>query len=206
MRSDTFPKSLRLVPAILVALALPAVVSPVLAQQAAPLGGQAVPGICLLSREAVFANAAAGKAATARLQQLAQAAQAEIDGRRAPLETEAKALEGQPDSPQVRQRRTQVAERWQALQRDAAHGGREIEATRAAAMRKLADAAQPLIADAYGQKKCGLLLDRAAVLGGNMANDLTTDVVRALDARMPTMAFERERLPQPAAGPAQGAR
>jgi len=54
-----------------------------------------------------------------------------------------------------------------------------------------------MIAQVYGQKKCGLLLDRGAALGGNFANDLTPDVVRALDARIQTITFERERLPQP---------
>ena len=46
---------------------------------AQPLGGPVVPGVCLLSREAIYANAAVGKAASARLNELARATQAEID-------------------------------------------------------------------------------------------------------------------------------
>ncbi len=45
------------------------------APAAQPLGGPVVPGVCLLSREAVFANAAVGKAASARLAELASIAQ-----------------------------------------------------------------------------------------------------------------------------------
>lgn len=178
--------------------------APAAQPQAQPLGGPVVPGVCLLSREAIFANAAVGRAASARLQELTQAAQAEIDAQRTPLETEARALEGQPDNAANQQRRTALAQRWQTLQQTAAHNSREIEATRAKALERIANEAQPLIAQAYGAKNCGLLFDRNSALGGNFANDLTAEVVRLLDARIQTITFERERLPQqqPAA-PAQ---
>jgi Skp family chaperone for outer membrane proteins len=176
------------------------------APAAQPLGGPVVPGVCLLSREAIFANAAVGKAASARLNELARAAQAEIDTQRTPLETEAKALEGQPDNTQTRQRREALGQRLQTLQRQAAHTSREIEATRAKAMQRIANEAQPLIAQAYGQKKCGLLFDRNSALGGNFANDLTAEVVRLLDAKIQTITFERERLPQQPAAPAASQR
>ncbi|WP_341021099.1 OmpH family outer membrane protein [Brevundimonas diminuta] len=175
------------------------------APAAQPLGGPVVAGVCLLSREAIFANAAVGRAASARLQELTQAAQTEIDGQRTPLETEARALEGQPDNEANQQRRTALAQRWQALQQTAAHNSREIEATRAKALERIANEAQPLIAQAYGAKNCGLLFDRNSALGGNFANDLTAEVVRLLNGRIQTITFERERLPQqqPAAAPAQ---
>lgn len=166
------------------------------APAAQPLGGPVVAGVCLLSREAIFANALVGKAASARLQELTRAAQAEIDGQRPALETEARALEGQPDNDANRQRRAALATRWQALQTQAAHSSSEIEATRAKALERIATEAQPVIAQVYGQKNCGLLFDRGAALGGNFANDLTGDVVRALDARIQTISFDRERLPQ----------
>ena len=172
------------------------------APAAQPLGGPVVSGVCLLSREAIFANAAIGKAASARLQELTRAAQAEVDAQRTPLETEAKALEGQPDNAANKQKREALATRWQALQQRAAHTGREIEATRAKALERIANEAQPVIAQVYTAKKCGLLFDRNVAMGGNFANDLTADVVRALDGRIQTITFERERLPeQPAAAP-----
>ncbi|OHT19398.1 OmpH family outer membrane protein [Edaphosphingomonas haloaromaticamans] len=174
------------------------------APAAQPLGGPVVPGVCLLSREAIFANAAVGKAASAQLAELTRAAQAEIDGQRPAIENEAKALEGQPDNAANKQKREALAVRWQTLQQKAAHTSREIEATRAKALERIANEAQPMIAQVYAAKKCGLLFDRGAALGGNFANDLTADVVRALDGRIQTITFERERLPdqQPAA-PAQ---
>lgn len=169
---------------------------PAAAQQAQPLGGPVIPGVCLLSREAVFANAAAGKAASARLQELAAAAQAEIETERQPLEAQLRALEGQADNAARRQRAEELGAQWQALQQKAAHASQEVEATRIKAMERIANEAQPMIAQVYAAKACGLLLDRNTALGGNFANDLTADVVQALDARLSSITFERERLPQ----------
>lgn len=188
-------------PKFILAVTAFAVALPAAAQQAPaaqPLGGPVIPGVCLLSREAVFANAAAGKAASARLAELTRAAQAEVETERKPIETELRALETQPDSPARRQKAEALEARWQTLQAKAAHAGREIEATRTKAMQRIADEAQPVIAQAYAAKKCGLLFDRGSALGGNFANDLTADAVKGLDARLSTITFERERLPQQA--------
>ncbi|PKP92975.1 MAG: hypothetical protein CVT77_06985 [Alphaproteobacteria bacterium HGW-Alphaproteobacteria-16] len=205
-----------LLPAVLLTAALPAAASaqtvsgtPAPSSPAAqPLGGPVVAGVCLLSREAIFANAAIGKAASARLQELTRAGQAEIDAERPGLENEARALQGQSDNAANKQKREALGQRWQALQLKAAHMSREIDATRAKAMERISNEAQPVIAQAYRAKNCGLLFDRNSALGGNFTNDLTADVVRALDGRSQTITFERERLPvQPAvpqpAAPAQ---
>src|SRR3546814_15069155 len=93
-----------------------------------------------------------------------------------------------------RQRRETLARNWQALQTQAAHSSREIDATRAKALERIATEAQPVIAQVYQAKNCGLLFDRGAALGGHFANDLTDDVVRALDARIQTISVERSRL------------
>jgi Skp family chaperone for outer membrane proteins len=171
-------------------------------QPADALGGPAIPGVCLFSREAIFANAAVGRAASARLQELARVAQAEIDGQRKPIETAAAALEERPNAEDARRDREILAARWQALQQQAAHSSREIEATRGKVLERIAAEAQPVIAQVYAQKNCGLLLDRNSVLGGNFANDLTAEVVRQLDTRLLTITFERERLPVQQADPA----
>lgn len=178
--------------------------SPALAQDNPPpqpvsqLGGPLVPAVCLISREAIVANAAVGQAANARLQELGRVVQAEIDSQRQPLEAELRTLEQQASAPDFEQRRTALATRWQTLERQAQHGNREIDATRAKVLGQIANEAQPVIAQVYGQRSCGLLLDRSVVLGGNFGNDLTGDVVKALDAKIRTIAFEREKLPEEA--------
>lgn len=160
-----------------------------------PLGGPVVPGVCVLSREAVFGNAAVGRAATARLAELSAAAQAEIAAERGPLEAEAAALQSLPETEANRARAQAFAQRWQALQQKAEHTAREIEATRQAVLARITTEAQPVITQVYASKSCGLLFDRNAVMGGNLANDLTAGVVEGLDRRISMINFERERLP-----------
>ncbi len=197
---------------VIVSLALIATsVSPALAQQIAPaapaqaLGGSAIPGLCLLSREAIYANAAAGKAASTRLTQLAQEAQTEVDAERKPLDAEIQAFQAEAAklTPAQRTQREQALQpRIQAVQAKMQQRAREIEATRSKVLGQIAGYAQPVIAQVYTQHKCGLLVDRNTVLGGNMTGDLTPDVVKGLDGKIATITFNRETLPpQPAAPP-----
>lgn len=161
------------------------------------LGGPAIPGICLLSREAVVANSKVGIAAAARIKQLAEEAQAEIDGERKPLEAEATALRGQAAKLTPEQRRAQekaLADKFAPVQAKAELRSREIERTRAKAIDAIAAQVQPVIAAVYKEKGCGLLFDRTAALGGNFANDLTLPVVRALDAKITALVINRENL------------
>lgn len=166
---------------------------------AAALGGTAIPGLCMLSRPAVFANAKVGVAATARLRVLAQQADAELAPDRKALDTERQAFGAQEAklSPADRQTRGQALEQHAlALQKKTQLLNREIEATREKALGRIATEMQPIVAQAYKAHGCGLLVDRNAVLGGNMANDLTAAAVQGLDARITTISFDRETLSQ----------
>jgi len=170
--------------------------------ETAPLGGPALPGICLLSQQAVLTNAKVGAAATARLKQIADQVQAEINAARTPLLAEAQTLKAQGASlkpADLQAREQSLASRAQALEQTVAQRQREIEATRRKALDRVANEAQPVIAAAYKARGCGLLFDRNVVLGGNMSVDLTPAVVQGLDAKITTITFEREILPTQAA-------
>jgi Skp family chaperone for outer membrane proteins len=165
---------------------------------AQPLGGPALPGICLLSQQAVLTNAKVGLAATARLKQIADQVQAEINAARAPLEADAQSLQTQRASlkpADLQARQQALSARAQALQQTVNQRQREIEATRQKALVRIANEAQPVIAAAFKARGCGLLFDRNSVLGGNLAGDLTPAVVQGLDAKITTITFERETLP-----------
>ena len=185
-------------------LALAGQSAPVAAPAAETLGGPVVPGVCVLSRQAVFANAKAAPAATARLQQLATEAQAEVNAERAPLDKDQAAFQAEfakltPD--QRMQRQQALEQRMLPIRTKAEQRGREIEATRAKVLAQISDRAQPVIAEVYRARKCGMLLDRNSVLGGNLTNDLTADVVTTLDTKLAPFSFNRETLPPaPAAG------
>jgi Skp family chaperone for outer membrane proteins len=163
-----------------------------------PLNGPAIPGLCLLSREAIFAHAKVGMAASDRLKQLAQQAQSEIDAERKPVDADVQTYRSQAASLTADQRQTReqaLAQRVQQVQADQQLRGRELEATRAKAMDQIAQEAQPVIVSVYNSRNCGLLLDRSVVLGGNMANDLTAAVVAGLDAKVTTISFNLETVP-----------
>ncbi len=168
-----------------------------------PLGGPQIPGLCLLSQQAVFANAKIGLAAAARLTQLTEQTQAEINVERQSVETEAKSLEAQRSSltpVQAQKKQQALAGRVKALQDKAALRSREIELTRQKALNRIGDELRPVLAQVYAARGCGLLIDRGSVLGGNMAGDLTAAAVQGLDARITTITFDREIVaPTPSA-------
>ncbi len=57
--------------------------------------------------------------------------------------------------------------------------------------------------ETYMLSSASIAIHRTSALGGNFANDLAADV-RALDGRIQTISFERERLPQDAAAAPAG--
>jgi Skp family chaperone for outer membrane proteins len=167
------------------------------------LGGPLVKGVCLLSQDAVLANAKAAKAIEARLGQLKDQAQAEVNTARAPVDADLKALQADaartpaPPAADIEARRVVIQARYQTLQELADQRNREIDATRTKALGRLSAEMQPILAGAYKAHGCGLLFNRNAVLAGNMGADLTAEVVKGLDAKIITLSFDREILPPP---------
>lgn len=165
------------------------------------LGGPVIAGVCLLSREAVFGNAKVSVAANARLQQISQEAQAEVDALRKPIDDDLAAFgrdAARLSADQRKQREEALNGRLLPVRALADQRSREVELTRTRMIERISDAAQPAIAQVYASKRCGLLFDRNSALGGNFANDLTADVVKELDARIQTISFNRETIPVPA--------
>lgn len=187
-----------------------AATAPLAAQTPAPaastLGGPLIPGVCLLSREAVLANAKVGIYASQRIRQLTEEAQAEVNADRKPIEADVAAFRAQAAKMTPEQRVAQekaLAARLAPIQTKAEQRTREIEKTRAKAIDTIGQQLQPVIAAVYTQKACGLLLDRNTVLGGNMGNDLTQAVVAGLDARLTSLTIQREDLSGAAQPPAK---
>ena len=199
--------------ALIVCLLATLSAAPALAQQApatppaAPdplLGGPVIPGVCMVSQQAVVAASKMGQAATARLQELSQQTQAELSAQSQPLQTEEKALAAKRSTlteAAFEKQAQALTEREQPIRQLANQRQRELEATRTKAFKTIWVAAIPMLQDQYRAHGCGLLLDRNSVWSGNMANDLTPGVVQALDAKITTITFDRESLPANAAAP-----
>lgn len=162
------------------------------------LGGNPVPGVCMLSREAVFAQSKVGQAASARLKQLAQQQQSALDGQRKPLDADIQAFQQKAQSLTEAQRKQQgqaLQQRMQAFQGQVNQLDERIQLTRGKVMQQIGQQAEPIVATAYNSHHCGLLLNRDAVLGGNTTNDLTSDVVQGLDRKITSLSFNLEPLP-----------
>lgn len=162
------------------------------------LGGNPVPGVCLLSREAVFAQSKVGQAASQRLKQLAEQAESQLASQRKPLDTDIQSFQQKASSLSEAQRKEQGAalqKRMQSFQSQAGELNQRIQLTRGKVMQMIGKDAEPVVASTYKSHHCGLLLDRDSALGGNMTNDLTADVVQGLDRKITTLSFNLEPLP-----------
>jgi Skp family chaperone for outer membrane proteins len=192
----SLPRSLLV--ASLIVVAAFSVVPVSSAQTAENLGGTPISGVCLLSREAIFAQAKVGEVASKRLSDLAEQARSQLESQRAPLDTDIKNFQAKESSLSEAQRKQQgsaLQGRMQAFQTQATGLNQRIQLTRSKIMQQIGQEAQPIVASSYKSHKCGLLLNRDAVLAGNMANDLTSDVVQGLDRKITTISFNLEPLP-----------
>lgn len=160
--------------------------------------GNPVPGVCLLSREAVYANAKVGQAATARLGQLGEQVRGQLASERKLLDADIQSFQQKQSSMSDAQRKQQgsvLQDRVQMFQAQADAVNQRIQLTREKAIQRIGQEAQPIVASSYTTHHCGLLLNRDAVLAGNMTNDLTAEVIQGLDRKITTISFDLEPLP-----------
>ena len=158
--------------------------------------GPLIQGVCLLSQEALISRSKAGQAATARLRELAGQVQTNLNAEKARLEARGKALQDSRATLtplQIQAQSVTLNQRAQALQAEAGTRSQQIDATKTKAFGRVIEQAQPFIAQAYATlPKCGLLFAREAVITGNLGNDLTDEVVTALDAKVTPVTFDLE--------------
>ncbi len=160
-------------------------------------GGPVVSGVCLVSPEAILTASKVGQAVNARLQHLATDAQQQMLPERAMLDADAEILQSQKTLPaaQLEQKRQALGERVKAFQVKIDTLSHRLEYTRIDVIQRISQQAQPVIAAAYTAHHCGLLFRRTEVVGGNLANDLTAEVVHSLDAKITTLTFDLETPP-----------
>ena len=165
------------------------------AASAAATRGPLIAGVCLLSQEALIGQSKIGQAATGRLRELAQQVQTNLTAEKNRLEARAKALEAKRATLTPLQLQAQgqaLNQAGQALQAKAGERSQEIDSTKNRAFGLVLQQAQPFIAQAYAAHSCGLLFGREAVLTGNLGNDLTPEVIAALDAKATPVTFDLE--------------
>ncbi len=165
--------------------------------------GPALPGVCIFSDKRAVGQSLVGKAVDTRLKTIAQQVNAELTGERTALENEAKGLDAKKatlaqDAQEQQAAALQV--KANAWQRKAQLRQREVEATEQKALARVYQELDTPIRQVYQAQKCSILFDRDSVMLANPAMDITDAVVVALDARIKTLTFDRERLDQQVPG------
>lgn len=178
--------------------------APQVRPSAAPTNpGPVIAGVCVMDSQGAISGSAAGRAAAARMQSLTQQVRAELTTEGNAITTEDRAIRALPEA-QRGARVTALQTRVNTFQQTGAVREEELRRTQAQALNRIVQALEPVVLQLYVQRGCGLMVDRGSVIYANPAMDLTTQAVQALDRALPTLTFDRVRLPaQAAAQPAQ---
>lgn len=188
------------------AAAAPAASAPAAAAAQTLPQGPAIPGMCVISQERAIATSAAGRAASERLRQLNAQVTAELKPEQDAIEAEAKTFQSQQaalTAEQRQQRGTALQTRAGAYQQKAELRQREMQVTQQRALQRIGEQLNPVLQSLYGARGCSVLLSTdGGVLASNTAFDLTDAAVAQLNARLPTITFDRERLDTAAPGAA----
>ncbi|MBV9994283.1 MAG: OmpH family outer membrane protein [Caulobacteraceae bacterium] len=165
--------------------------------------GPPLTGVCVVSQAGVLASSAVGKSFNDRMNQLKQQVATELQPQETELATEQRTLQ---------QASTQDPTRVAAFNLKASQYSRlrdervqELDATSQKQLQRLYLELRPILAQLIQQKQCSILLEAEQnVLAVNPAMDLTSAAVVGLNARIQSITFDREALPQqPAPGAAQ---
>ncbi len=170
---------------------------PAVAAQQLPQG-PAIPGVCVVSQARAIGASAAGQAYKTRMQQISAQVDAELKPERDAIETEAKTFQTQQAALTAEQRQ----QRGQALQTRAGTYDQkvrlrqaELQATEQEQLGRIGGELNPVLQSLYGARGCSLLLSTdQGVLASNTAFDVTDAAIQQLNARLPTITFDRKRL------------
>lgn len=176
------------------------------AQQAPANPGPVIPGVCVYYNARLLAQSSAGQAVEARMQQLAQEVQGELQPYATQIQTEAQQLQTSGSSlpaDQLQQRRQALQQRAQEAQQLESTRENELRYTLGMQRQAITEAVSPILTALYQEKGCGLLLDRESVFMMNPAMDVTDLAIQRLNTALPTLSFNR--LPVPAQTQAQPA-
>lgn len=167
--------------------------------------GPALTGVCIFSSPRAVASSQVGKAVDARLKTIIQQVNAELTAERTGLDNEAKALDAKKATlaqDALEQQASALQVKANAWQRKGQLRQKEVEATEQKALSRVYQELDTPIKQVYQAQKCSMLFDRESVMLANPSMDITDAVVTALDGRIKTLTFDRERLDQQVPGAA----
>lgn len=175
--------------------------APAAAAAPAPIRhGAAVPGVCFYNFDRALASSDVGKAVAARINVIAKEVEVELTNDEKTLSTDIQGFDrarATMTQDAAEQRASQLTIRRNALARKLDLRQRELQATRGKALDRIEQEMSPVVIATYQARGCSVLLT-GAVVTGNPQMDITDQVVTGLNAKIKTLAFNRERLDAPA--------
>jgi Skp family chaperone for outer membrane proteins len=167
--------------------------------------GPPIAGLCTYSSDRLMEVSVTAKGVQTRLDAIRGEIKAELDRDRAALNKDITDFNAQAPAMQIEareQRQNQLQVREKQGERKLQIRSQEFQATEEKQTAVLQRAIMPLIAQAYQNRNCSVLL-AGGVLIANPQMDITGDVAKALDVALKPFSFNRENLmQQPAAAAA----
>jgi outer membrane protein len=165
--------------------------------------GAPIPGICVYSEGQIFAQSVVGQAVAARMKQLADSVNAELQPEADAINTEKKTLDTSAstmDQATLQQRGQALQVRFATFEKKAQQRNEELQQTRAKEIQAMEKELQPVLVQLFQQNRCAILLERegAGVAAVNPAMDFSGQAVTGLNARIQTLTFDRVHLDQQA--------
>jgi outer membrane protein len=168
--------------------------------------GAPIAGFCTFSFQQIMGTSKVGQAVINRLKQLDAAWQAELQPQVASFNTDKQAFDAQAatmDAATREARGSALQLRYANLQKLAAQRQQEMEATQQKQFGVVEAQVEPIIRQLFQAHACSVLIQReqAGIGFVNPAMDLSASAVQGLDAKLQTLTFDREHLPEAGAQP-----
>jgi Skp family chaperone for outer membrane proteins len=185
--------------ALVLASAAVAPLSTAAAQSAGPQNpGPVIPGVCVYFNQRLLAQSTAGQSVQSRMEQLATEVQNEIAPYAQAIQTQAQQLQSAgPTLPadQLQAQRQQLQQRVNEAQQLEQTRDNELRYTLSEQRRRISEAVEPILVQAYQERGCGILLDRESVFIMNPQHDVTDLVIQRLNTALPSLSFNRLPIP-----------
>ncbi|OLF77916.1 outer membrane chaperone Skp [Maricaulis sp. W15] len=187
-------KTLLLLPVLVVGIAAPAM---------------AQTNIAVLNEERVLRESAAGQHIAARMQEIAQEIDSELQAMSQPIQQETERLNADTASmtqaaiqerPDLMSRITTLNQQAQQFEVTRRARQQEIVQTERQAMRPVYEALGPILEEVVAAQGIDILVDRSNLVFASPDIDISASVITLLNERLPTVPVTRVRLPQDGAG------
>ncbi len=174
--------------------------SPALAQRAQ--NGSVI----VMDYERVLTTSVAGRDVEAKLRQIAEQMQAELQPEQTAVQTEAQALQtatrGQTQeqiqrNSSLNQRVTAFNTRAEAFRAQQVTRARDLEYTRQQALQEFNRQVEPIVTEVMNARRAGVVVDRSSVQIMAEGVDATADIISRLDQRVRTINVTRQAAPAP---------